>query len=875
MNNTFKWSASIAVTLAIVAATMLAWWRYVPLRDGVYVVSNRTLAWHLQVSNRLLQTTCIVNRRTGARLAVTGDDFALRIGHARTIGRAPEFQKPNDQWPPYLVRDGVTITPAVCQPVRIIRGWRTWKFVLHCPAVNANIYLVFRATPGRPWLQRQILLQSCDGNELATDQAAYHLRWRVAAPHALGGQGQPLLFGDTWFLGLEHPASENIVEDGIVAPRQYPGNRFSTQPFALQSLVVGGGVSGAVRRVLHEYVAAIRRPPRALTLYNTWCHLRGAALTEDNMAAAATALHTALQPFGTQLDVFAIDDGWFTPQSIWEPDYRKLPTGFAGLRARLDPLAMHLGLWLPLSGHSLDTGWAKSNGYEALPKYLCMAGTKYNTALRTQLQTIIADAGLRYFKHDFNYFWCGMSDHGHFPSMPQSIEANVNAELAILRMESQQQPDLFLALTSGIWPSPWWLPYVDTIWMGGGDHDYYRGLPASQGSSFEMNYRDGALHELLVTRGLVFPLSALMTHGIVDGRHTPYDVRQEPDEFWASYVMNYLGRGTLMRELYLTPENLTPRRAELLARGINWARTLDDCMIDAQIAGGDARRGDLVIYAGARGARRYLSTRNPLLENQPVPLHTLGITSGLWQIVYPYQQVLDVTPATDLCVAGEGMLQLQTAAAAAPLVRGARAALLASSATATTFLVAYHPCSATTVRVTAPVRITALVAPGGIAANDGATWRCTLPAAPDTDAQPPQVSAHTTAAAAWQAEIILPRATTARCKIVLRDAGTTTRIHLNGEPQLPTIHRGDGWQLLTVPLRAPTNQLELAVTGASVPAQIYLDYDRALHTVPLTIVHAKTAPANPYALPLPLLHDVARTSWCCASNITLHATVNP
>ncbi|MCX7004141.1 MAG: alpha-galactosidase [bacterium] len=871
MNNTFKWSASVVVTLAIVVATMLVWWRYVPLHDGVYVVGNSTLAWHLQISNRLLQTTCIVNRRTGARLPVAGDDFAIRIGHARTIGRAPEFQKPNEQWPPYMVRDGVTITPSVCQPVRLMRGWRSWKFMLHCPAVNANIYLVFRATPGQPWLQRQILLQSCDGTELATDQAAYHLRWRIDQPATLGGQGQPLLFDNTWFIGLEHPAGENLVEDGLTAPRQYPGDRFSTQPFALQSLVLGGGITGQVRRVLQDYVSTLRRPPRSLTLFNTWSHLRGDNLNEDNMVETATALQRNLQPFGTTLDVFAIDDGWFTPQSIWEPDYRKLPTGMAGLRARIEACNMRLGLWLPLCGHSLDMAWAKSNGYEALQKYLCLSGTKYNTALRTQLQTLISDAGLRYFKHDFNYFWCGQSDHGHFPSIPQGVEANVNAELALLRMESRQQPGLFLAITSGIWPSPWWLPYIDTIWMGGGDHDYNRNLPASQGSSFEMNYRDGALYDMLVTRALVFPLSALMTHGIVDGRHTPYDVRQEPDETWATYVMNYLGRGTLMRELYLTPENLTVRRWELLARGLNWARTLDACMTDARIAGGDARRGELVVYSGAHGPRCYLSARNPLLESQAVPLHTLGITSGFWQIVYPYQQVVDAAAVTDLRVAGEGMLQLQTAATTLPLIHGARAALLAATSTTTTFLVAYHPGSATTVRVTAPMRITALAAPDGIVAKDGAGWRCTLPAAPDAETQPPQFHAQTTNGGPWHAVIILPRATTARCKIVLRDAGATAQIQLNGAPQLPTINRGNGWQLLTVPLRAPTNQLEVAVNGPGVAAQLYLDYDRTLRTVPLTITHAASAPANPLALPLPLLHNLERVSFCCASNLILRA----
>ncbi len=584
---------SILLFALIAGVLCLVWWRYVPLADGEYVVCNNRIAWHMTVSNGVLRTTHVEGVVERLEVQPGSADFALRIGHAKTIGWAPEHKKPTDRYPPYMVRDGVTVTPENCRAVRLIRGWRTWKFMLHQPQLNCNVYLVFRAGGNEPWLRRRIMLQACNPQEeLATDQAAYHVRWNVKELPALGGRGQPLFLDDTWFIGLEHPHSENLYDKGTVVLKQYPGYRFGVEPLPLQSMVVGCGERGAVRGTVNRYVDSIRRPPRSLTLCNTWCDLRKDELTEDNMAKSAEAFRANLLPYDASLDAYVIDDGWFNPKSIWKEDESKLPRGILGVRERIEGCGMSLGLWLPLNGHSLDTSWGAAQGYEKVgDKFYCMSATNYNAALRRQLKKLIREGNLQYFKHDFNYFWCGHTRHGHFPSREQSTEANVDALLSLLKMEARENPDIFLAITTGIWPSPWWLPYVDTIWMGGADYEHNKNIPATRGSAFEMNYRDGRLYELLVAKGLVFPLSALMTHGIVDGRHVGYRVKNEDDEGWANYVMNYLGRGTMMRECYMTPSNLTEKRWEILARGLRWADAMDACMVNAHFILGDPRRG--------------------------------------------------------------------------------------------------------------------------------------------------------------------------------------------------------------------------------------------------------------------------------------------
>ena len=149
-------------------------------------------------------------------------------------------------------------------------------------------------------------------------------------------------------------------------------------------------------------------------------------------------------PYKTSLDVFAVDDGWFNPRSIWEADEKKLPNGFSGLYKAVNSQNMKLGLWLPISGHSLDTSWGVKQGIQsAHKKFYCMSDEKYYKRLRKLLKKTIKNGNICYFKHDFNYFGCGHRTHGHFPTMEQSTEANVDALISILEMEAEQNPDIY------------------------------------------------------------------------------------------------------------------------------------------------------------------------------------------------------------------------------------------------------------------------------------------------------------------------------------------------------------------------------------------------------------------------------------------------
>ena len=851
----------IIIGSLIIAASAFFWWRYVPLTDGEYVVSNNILAWHLSISNGIVKTTFIENKSTGEKLKIknNSDDFIFRIGHAKSIGWKNHS---------YIVKDAITVTPEMCRAVRLIRGWNTWKFVFYQPTMNCNVYLIFSANNNEPWIRRKIELQSCNPNvPLATDQAAYHIQWNVSAKAKLGGKGQPLFLNDKWFVALEHPWSRNLYKNGKIILKQFPGYRFNSVPLSLQTMIIGGGENLPVRKIMNTYVNSIRRPARSLTLYNTWCDLRGDELTDKNMLNSAKQINDALNPYNTSLDVFAVDDGWFNPRSIWEADKNKLPNGFSGLYETINSQNMKLGLWLPISGHSLDTSWGIKQGIQpAHKKFYCMSDEKYNGRLRKQLKKIIKQGNINYFKHDFNFFGCCHNGHGHFPTIEQSTEANVDALLSILKMETKQKPDIFLAITTGIWPSPWWLPYVDTIWMGGGDHEYNRKIPATFGSAFEMNYRDAALYKILVNDGKIFPLSALLTHGIVDGKHTPYAIKYEQDEGWANYVMNYFGRGTLMRELYITPSNLTKKRWEIMARALRWAKSLDNCMINSHFFLGNPMKMELFGYTGSCGNHRYVSIRNPQLTNICISAGQLLITNGICEIVYPYHKFIVPDKNTKISFPGECVWQAETFPIKnlkIPTPINVRSELIESKSFETKYKISYEFGKTTIFNVSSPVEIKDIIGDGvqSTKIDDCNRQIMLIDNSKTKKAEIIIDKIVFLSNGLFKCKVYVPKNKNAKIKLLFNKILKIKNSMINCKTVRVPSNKGDKWQLLTIPCVNGTNDIVIAFVKyyPGLNYKVFLVDDKLLKETIITIKHQKTRTIDKLDKPYPIMQNNVTT----------------
>jgi len=865
-----KKTIGIVGILLMIAALAFTWWRYAPLTDGEYTVGNNKIEWRMVVSNSVLKTAFLKNKITGEILKIDGDDFIMRIGHASSIGWSPEDQKPTDRYPPYIVRDGVDVTPEFCRAAWLIRGFNSRTFVLVQPELNCEVRLIFSAKENKPWVRRKISLKSLSKRKLAID-ACDQIKWKNCGETELGGKGQPVFINKSWFVGLEHPYSRGIQNNGKVILRQFPGNKIGEKLFDLQTMVLGAAPAGKVRTIMSEYVKSIRRPIKSVSLFNTWCHMREDELTEKNINKTVKEIHKGLTPYDYMFDIFVVDDGWQEKKSVWNYRNDRFPNGIEGVRRKIIEQGSELGLWVSLPGCNLNIKWGEKLGFKAaFTRFFCLSTHRYNEALRKRLKDLIQKEKVAYFKHDFNYFVCGRGGHGHFISPDQSSESNVNALLSILKYEAKLKPDLFLAVTSGLWPSPWWLPYCDTTWMGGKDHDANKKIPVLRGSEFEMNYRDGALYKMLVKEGKVFPLSALMTHGIVDARHNVYNMTKEDDIGWCNYLMNYLGRGTLMREFYLSPKLIPEKRWEMIARGLRWAKSLDDCMANSHFILGNPMRGEFFGYQGSCEDRSYVSLRNPTFSDTNISLRVLGMTNEICEVVYPFHKILQDNELDSLIIPANSIVQIMNYSekkTQIPVMKGVRAELVKSEEENTEYDISVSR-GTRIFTVNSPVDIKSISGDGILSekVNDK-KWEVTIPD-PSSKKKPAVkiLSSNLTDAGVFICTAVVPDKIKAGIIMLINGAEKAAPLtSINGSGTANSTLVGDGWRLIEINCQSGTNEIRMGVQGIEksiegVSVKVFLKTDLELRTYHIKIEHDTLSPVSIYDKPFPILQNMFANS---------------
>lgn len=192
----------------------------------------------------------------------------------------------------------------------------------------------------------------------------------------------------------------------------------------------------------------------------------------------------------------------------------------------------------------------------------------------------------------------------------------------LVQLREQAEEDLFINLTTGTWPSPFWLMYADSIWRGYGDLGLY-----GHGSSRQqwLTYRDAVVFALVVRRAQAFPLHALMLHGIVVGavgesRALGLDVISDMGHF-ADEVWSYFAYGVFLQELYLSPDMVPAAAWDLIAEAAQWARGLADVFVDAHWIGGNPAREELYGVAAWGAGRGMVMLRNPSNTTQRAGFH--------------------------------------------------------------------------------------------------------------------------------------------------------------------------------------------------------------------------------------------------------------
>jgi hypothetical protein len=185
----------------------------------------------------------------------------------------------------------------------------------------------------------------------------------------------------------------------------------------------------------------------------------------------------------------------------------------------------------------------------------------------------------------------------------------------------QEEPNLYINLTTGSWPSPFWLRYADSLWRQGND----MGL-AGKGSKQQqwLTYRDQETYRNIVRRGPLFPLSSLMTQGVAYSRQGSAGEPTFNSAGFKDDVRAFFGSGTSLQELYIQPGKLTPDDWSALAEAAKWSRANADVLADTHWLGGDPGKLEVYGYAAWSPRKGILMLRNPNDRPQTFSLEILS-----------------------------------------------------------------------------------------------------------------------------------------------------------------------------------------------------------------------------------------------------------
>lgn len=630
----------VILTAAILAGFVLNF-SATAAEDPTITLSNAFLSRTLSVYDGVLRTTRIENRRAGtAWIPENAAEFRLRVSQGTQFAEGDEVLSTSDfvcaKAEPYTL-DGAAGSGAA--------------FTLENREKGLTVTVRYELKEADFFLRKRLEIRSerpitLEYIEVDSVPAADALQiYQCNAMTAQGPSdwrpnlGQPLYTTQTGtFWGVEFPAAHNTVENHVLRCGYLWGREIAGG----QTCTTWWSVCGAaddpkfVADCFQQYIDTIRAHAfRLQTQYNCWFDL-GRGVNRDSFKTSVNTIHEELcvKRGVKPLSAYVIDDGWQeNSPKIFEqawPVNSKFDPDFGSTFRDMQAVHSHLGLWLS-PGCVFNCGGMvqlyREAGYEALTHYMSLCGPKYMADLEKRMVELTRQ-GVCFFKLDGLFGHLNVRDFEitgrGCPAMPQLetegfafndvrlndpkydelkeyyMVAGTERLMRIFSQMRQVNPDVYIVISNGAWLSPWWLGYVDTIWMiNAGD--------AAGGSdrTGELTYRDNIYHEIVFTDKAQFPLNALFNH------EPKKNTSGEPEETFREYLFMHLTRGTGFVEMYLKPRALSDSDWNVLAEGLKWADEIHPCFARARMFGARPATGEVYGYSGWDGSKGYLSAHNP------------------------------------------------------------------------------------------------------------------------------------------------------------------------------------------------------------------------------------------------------------------------
>lgn len=586
---------------------------------GTSMIGNAFLELGFQKKGDRVAATVLINRVSGRTIQLADDDFSLSFEGQPTL-HASDFSV--QEVAKEKIPGGQNLT------FQLVQRGGTAKAALVYELLDNSFFLRrhLEYSPVNPLLLRTVEVWKlgiegrCSSQETGPPEEMLHNVWGVDRKT---GFGKPVFLEDT-FWGLEYPAGYNHYASGYLSLSHQPGREISGK-FISKTAVLGVATNGLVANRFKEYISASRPGkllPEVQVDYNTWTTVSPA--TEVNSLGLIEQFKTNLfEPFGVGFDSFTLDDGWDEKNSLWEMRTNGFPNGFKPLLNALQPMGTKLGLWLsPSSGYE-HAAWGGKNGFTrnaTFDWFLCQSDPAYRREMSRVVPELIQHNDLGFFKMDGFCASCDTPRHPHHLDGDFAREANVDAFIELITRMREAKPGVYLDPTSGMWLSPWWLWYVDSVYADTYDGTAPALVPSPNGFDGATSIRDALLRRRLAANPGFDP-GAVETLGVYLDPTLAIDPASFFDN-WQDNAMMVAGRGNRLLTFYLNPAKL-PNPAKdwpFLAELIRWARTNAATLARTEMVLGDPYRMEAYGYAHFLGHQGILTLRNPFIQPKTVRL---------------------------------------------------------------------------------------------------------------------------------------------------------------------------------------------------------------------------------------------------------------
>jgi len=627
---------------------------FISENKGTVTIGNENLERVISTVPENFGTIEIKNIISKQSYKIHSDEFMLDIvfaGFGPGLGQKQNGENPSHITPKDLTYNGYTKSSLDAKTAQL-----TFNFSYGGYLTSLEIQLIYNVVSGENLISKYLEIKDNSAEINFLDRVSLESMSFDKINLSRGSFGQPVL-GDDFFLGIEYPGVENSIGKNKVDLHYVVGKKIEKEPLKTFSSVLGVSSSpGTLEKTFYDYVDKIKiRGTRPFLLYNSWYDFRNPAIAESKesimntqnvLDRIETFKEFMVKRHGLNLDAFVLDDGWDNYKSIWEIDTNHLPQRFTPFLNPLKEMKTSLGIWAsPFCGYSnRDTrvNWGQQNGYEKVGDFLCFSGTKYKKQFEKKMVEYVSNYNLGYFKWDGFLLACNEPNHGHLPGVYSRTDL-IETYMHMMKSVAKVNPNIFINVTVGSWLSPWWLQYADCIWMQGEDYAYAEDVPSMNPRDKSITYRDAVLWQNFQRDSLLFPMSSLMTHGIIKGRLNFLGGKNEALSSFTNEVMMYVGRGVTMWELYVSPDLLTENEWNAIAQSIKWAKANFPVITKTKMILGNPLKREAYGYVHSTKEKIILLLRNPFVESKEIEIkldESLGEIDKKAELatytIYPY-----------------------------------------------------------------------------------------------------------------------------------------------------------------------------------------------------------------------------------------------